>query len=710
MKLSLMIIPAVLFLMFVAIGFDIPVLRQIISFVFITFVPGFVILKILRPRESNLLDIVLFSAGFSVAFLMFVGLLIDELLPAMGVLYPLSTFPIILAIGGGTLCLYVVAYRGEFLNALDSIHLEKIVVIQALPLILLPVLSSVIAIYAKGAALLLIAVIAILFLASILSTKLVPVRLRPLLIFAVSISLTLQFTLMSTHVMGADSPLEYYVYKLTAINGRWIPVDYGIGPQSAYNSMLSITILPTIYSALLNINGEFVFKVLYPFLFSLAPLILYRILSRENWKLGAFLSALFFISSPIIFYGIDPLSLNRQIVAEFFFLLSVLLLLEKQFSTRKNQLVFIFFGAALAVSHYALMVVYLIFLISVFAFERVRGRSDSLLNGGVILLLLGIAFSWYALTPSSVINLLSNSVNVIISRFFSDLWNTGPARGGPIFSAGPVPGVSSAINWTLFYFVHFLVLIGIFAVMLNRQDKRLDSKYRVMIVLGAILLFLAVAIPNLAPTLNFTRYYAIAFLFLAPCFVFGGQMLSRGFRGLMNRMPKYHGVRSRHIDVSMLLIGMLVCAYFLSQSGFINRVLGGSTLSYTLDWDKIRNSGDPNLNMGFYVYFTPEQDVASATWLSKFMINGSSVYSDFVSIAHPLRIYGLISDSNLFILTNATNLGPGSYIYMRCFNIADRVITPTIDWVFNTTDISQTLFEGNLQYSNGNSQVYASQT
>ena len=709
MRQSLLVIAVVHVLMYVAVGFDVPVLRQIISFVYLTFVPGFVLLKFIKSREINTLEIVLFSVGLSIAFLMFVGLLINELYPIIGVSQPLSTIPILLTMSGLTLSLFIITFRQDFHRTLDSISLDKIgkiPIVQAALLTFFPVFSVVTAIYAKGAAPLLILAIAILFLASILSTKLVPAKLYPLLIFAVSLSLTLQLTLMSTHVMGSDSPLEYFVYKLTAISGHWVPTNFGIGPQSAYNSMLSITILPNTYSALMNMDGELVFKMLYPFIFSLVPVILYRILAKENWRLSALLSSLFFISSPLIFYGLEPLSINRQIVAELFFLLSILLLLGKQLSTRNNKLIYIIFGAALAVSHYSLMIIYLVFLVLVFAIERIRSRPDSVLNAGVILMLFGISFSWYLFTPSGVVNQISNLSGFIISRFLSDLSNTA-ARSSDIFTAHSVQSFASTINWTLFIVVHFLVVIGIFAVALNRQEIRLDLKYRLMIIFSSILLFLVVAVPNLAPTLNFSRFYAITFLFLAPCFVFGYRILFLLSKKVLTWMIGRNSVRMKHVNGSMLLIGVVLSAYFLSQSGFINHISGASPQSYTLDWDRIRTSTDLKLKREFYIEFTPEQDVVSATWLSKFMTNGLLIYSDFTSRDHPLKIYGLISDDRLLILTNETEMESNSYIYLRYFNVVDGLFTPYPNLIFNTTALTPILNESNCIYTNGGSEVYA---
>lgn len=51
-----------------ALGFDIPILRQIVGFIFLTFVPGVLILRILKIHNIGLIESLLCSVGLSLAF------------------------------------------------------------------------------------------------------------------------------------------------------------------------------------------------------------------------------------------------------------------------------------------------------------------------------------------------------------------------------------------------------------------------------------------------------------------------------------------------------------------------------------------------------------------------------------------------------------------------------------------------------------------
>jgi len=70
--------------------FDIPIARQVLGFCYFTFLPRFIILKLLKVNKLNKVETILFSVGLSIAFLMIVGLLINEFSFVLGFPQPLS--------------------------------------------------------------------------------------------------------------------------------------------------------------------------------------------------------------------------------------------------------------------------------------------------------------------------------------------------------------------------------------------------------------------------------------------------------------------------------------------------------------------------------------------------------------------------------------------------------------------------------------------
>jgi len=94
-------------------GFDIPVLRQIISFIFLTFIPGILILRILKIHHISAIESLLYSVGLSLAFVVFAGLFANFVLPLIGISKPISTFPLLATLSIFILILGAVAYQRD---------------------------------------------------------------------------------------------------------------------------------------------------------------------------------------------------------------------------------------------------------------------------------------------------------------------------------------------------------------------------------------------------------------------------------------------------------------------------------------------------------------------------------------------------------------------------------------------------------------------
>ena len=91
--------------------------------------------------------------------------------------------------------------------------------------------------------------IVILIGLSIFSNKFSSIMSFPLVLFLLSLTLTIQVLLTSRYIMGFDANAEYYVFKLTANSGHWalLSTANNLIPTVNLSGMLSVTILPTIY-------------------------------------------------------------------------------------------------------------------------------------------------------------------------------------------------------------------------------------------------------------------------------------------------------------------------------------------------------------------------------------------------------------------------------------------------------------------------------
>jgi len=243
-----MIIPIMTFFMYSALLLNIPLLRDIIIFIYISFIPGFALLKFLKLNKISFLDAFLFSVGLSLAFSMFMSLLVNELYVILGLSQPLSVIPLTVAISAFTLAIFLIDYKRNLSETFGSGvslagELKDIFPISII-LVLLPILSVLGFLYFNVFIIMLsYAIIAVLCVMTVVSKRLIPERLFPFLIFSISIALVCQVPLTSKHIIGPDANVEYYVFRLTQINGHWGLLNAKVNSLQAlnYSSMLSIT-------------------------------------------------------------------------------------------------------------------------------------------------------------------------------------------------------------------------------------------------------------------------------------------------------------------------------------------------------------------------------------------------------------------------------------------------------------------------------------
>ncbi|MFN3284467.1 MAG: hypothetical protein ACK40Q_09580, partial [Pseudothermotoga sp.] len=180
--------------------------------------------------------------------------------------------------------------------------------------------------------LLMIIAISLLFIIGVFSKRLLPSELYPFAILMIAIALIYHSSFISSYLVtfGSDVAVEHFVFKITQNTAYWgspNPYFEHIG-YGRIHSMLSVTILPTIYSSLLNIDSTWVFKSIFPLIFSFVPLGLYQIWKGYVGKKYAFISAFLFMSYET-FYT-EMLGLNRQMIAELFFVLLLLVIVNKK--------------------------------------------------------------------------------------------------------------------------------------------------------------------------------------------------------------------------------------------------------------------------------------------------------------------------------------------------------------------------------------------
>src|SRR4030042_941083 len=207
---------------------DIPVLRQISGFVFLTFIPGFLILLVLRLNRLGLLEKIILSVGLSIAFAMFFGLALNTMLVAVGYTRPLSIISLLISFSVAAIILAVIAFIRNKDSTLSFSDLnltareKTFLIVRSLFPLLSIVGTRVMNLTDNNVVLmtLLLLIPAYVIFISFYQRK-IPQRLYPGILFLISISLLLIIALRSTHLIGSDIHEWYYNYQITLDNSRW---------------------------------------------------------------------------------------------------------------------------------------------------------------------------------------------------------------------------------------------------------------------------------------------------------------------------------------------------------------------------------------------------------------------------------------------------------------------------------------------------------
>jgi len=681
------------FTLCLSVFFNIAVARQVIGFLYLTFVPGFIILKLLKQNKLSIIENILFSAGLSIAFLMLVGLVVNEIGPLVDVRQPLEPAPLISVIS----CF---VFAGAFLCYLKSTGNERSneitqgILIRSLLLMVLPILSIIGAFCANATgntSILLLALVAalVMFGIAVFSKKWITPKLYPILVFAIAITLLFHFSLISNYIQGNDINLEYYVFNLTQKSGYWDSAAYFTDPAyGTYNTMLSITVLPTIYSNVLNMEATSVLKAIFPIIFAFVPLALY-LLWREKLGVTVALFSAFLLISQTTFYT-EMLALARQMIAELFFVLLLVILFSKKLSSRNLRILFVVFSFSLVVSHYTIAIIFFSLISMTWLATYLAKKTSRSLTLSMVVLFFAVMFTWYIYTSASTdFEAMLWTLNWIYSGL-GDFFNPASRGQGVMLGLGLEQAQSTLqlVSRIVAYITQFFIAVGFLALILQRKKKDFDFEYFILFSANIAILAMCILLPNFASTLQMTRFYHILLLFLAPLFTIG----CTEFLGFASkRKRQFYG---------LAFTTTLLVAYFLFQTNFMYEVTGSPSWSLPLSRYRL------GIRLYSNFYFVTEHQVSGATWLTQHVDSNSTIYADS-SVLFSLLSYGAIHRSRLRALTNASNPSIGEFVFLGELNVRyGKVIAGGASYdMWNTTDALTSPFLSAI-YSNGNCEIY----
>ena len=279
---------------------NIPILREVLGVAFFSTVPGLLILSIFQLHKIKFLKKIVLTLALSIAFLMFLGLGINFIYLAN--IKPFSLVPLLVSLNLTMIGLMLISLKKNKDLAFHQLfnwemNFENKSISLAIFPIMLPVLA-IIGTFLMNKMEYNIIILIMLFLIPFYMVFLLIFKNKthpstyPLAIWLISLSLLLLNGLTSNHIFGIDVHHEYTVFNITFSQAFWDVVN---NASNAYYLCTSITILPTIYAVLSNINGEYIFKIIYAFIGSLVPLVAYLTFNKYFKNDKAFLAALLIV-------------------------------------------------------------------------------------------------------------------------------------------------------------------------------------------------------------------------------------------------------------------------------------------------------------------------------------------------------------------------------------------------------------------------------
>jgi uncharacterized membrane protein len=690
-------------------GYDIPVLRQIIGFTYLTFVPGILILRILKIHNPGIARTVLYSVGLSIAFVMFSGLFLNFLLPYLGISNPISVLPLTIELAIFTIVLCFVAYiRDRDFQHPETPHIKtkQTYASPSLFLFLLPILAALGALlvaYRENNTLLLILLPIIAFIPVLVAfDKFIPVKIYGLAIVAISLSLLYHQTLVSPYLIGWDIHVEYYFQNLIVTNSYW---DSSI-PYSL-NSMLSITMLCPIYSLVSGMDGIWVFKIIYPFIFSLVPLGLFQIWQEQIGAKKAFLATFFFMSMLVFFTEMTALA--RQQIAELFFVLLILLMVDTKLNLPHRMLqrsiLAVIFIISIAVSHYALAWICIaFFVLDWLLLLPMRGKRvgswwrnrfgvssaspgaatsiseakliPSVLSGTLVCLYVVFLLSWYMYTssgaPFNKIVYIGETSYGTLFEFFNPA-----ARELLVLTAVGLGQTSvTTLGWVfrvVQYATQFLIFVGLVKLIVRPQELKLKAEYIGLTLVSILILLMCIVLPYFSSYLGVARFYHIALILLSPFCIIGGEVLWQSAVKAVKRVSIWLRIGRERLSsirrnsafgtlsfAHVLLVLMILIPYFLFNTGFIfeitkHRYIPGN-FPISMPLSKYRLDG------AYYNW----QEGAGVEWLSNAIDDKSKVYADaYGQLILRDKLYGRVK----MFPSDIQGMPHDTYIYLRSWNV-----------------------------------------
>ncbi|WP_248898292.1 DUF2206 domain-containing protein [Haloplanus halobius] len=681
-------------------------IQAALGFVLLTFVPGLLILRIIRDRFRPI-DM-LYAVALSLAFSMFVAWLANAVYMQFQIIPKPFNGTTLVWIYVGVISVLTASawYLTRDQTPVDEIYCVFSYICEyntkiILLLLTLPVfgVSGALFINRVGENTIALSVLAACAVLPLLVLQFDRKRrYLGLSILAISFALVLQRALLATHLAFGDGMAEYSIAQNVLSTGYWIPT----GTKGA---MVRIGPMQAAYKLVMDIPLLWVFKIAHPVVFAFTPVIGYLLSTRYFSKEVAFLGSALYVFLPET-YRLLPRN-TRTGAAIFFTAVLVAVILDSDIKKRHRKFLALTFFWALITSHYGVGPLVLLLIIPAYVCYRVLrylgGESQPMAEFTGLTLYVVLTFGWYAYITRDTFDFVGS---VLIGRALNFLTpTTNTAATNAISFEMP------SLSFKVFFYSHLIIAaltcltIGIIALiyllrLLSVEHRAITQFENVIqedapgalrngaylsVVLGLAVLFPLSFGPNV---LSSARTFGLLMVILGP------------FAILAVRLPKFS--RSQFVPASVLLIVLM-----LLSSGFIAAtVTHDASRAPNFDRDRIMQSGDPIEQFALYRVYTPESGLFASSFIAEYIPDESTVYKSKLGTYQTELTVPDETDPNIQSIENPDDLNEG-YTYIAQADTTSGTITTGFNGFvyYDFFDLPQFISK-NKVYTNGPAKVY----
>lgn len=592
--------------------------------------------------------------------------------------------------------------------------------------LVLPLLGVIASYYGNRQLLLAVFLIAALTAFSVIGVPEEPTGKRydqhvMMLILSISLTLLMSQAVSSNYLQGGDIHQEYNDFSQVLATGYW---NSGIsqGTAHTYNSVLSVTVFPTVLKIVSGLDGAVIFTIVFPLLFSITPVLLYKLCRMFLGPTESFFATFLFLAYHDFY--IVLIGEARQEIAEILLLLLLLLLMSTKLATLSRSVSIILLTVGVVAAHYTIAYIYLFLLVFWYlmglAFPRTRVVTSEEMGLTMLLTLV-----WFAVLFAAGKGGIATLIQFILS--FNSTGFFSPASRPLVISQALGIGVLSTplhlLNRMTYYLVNGALGLGFLAALFKREKTDAERKILPVLAFGMLIIGAYVVVPNFGFGLGVAREYHIGLLLASPCFVYGVIFLTSIIRRLFSAFTHLplRGPETRPIMNWRLAAATLLVLFLLFDSGWVWAVSLSNPTSLLLDSERILHSSDASQVAGYYGLYLSSEDVDGARWLRQLGFV-SSLCADYWTRNNVLTSYGGFSRANLSITTSflpdlsRCDSHWRGYVFLSVLNtvygigisanagIGNRSLTvSTTTW--SITQISSELMSYNTIYSNGGTAI-----